>query len=312
MMDWTWPYNHWFRWTCLAIVSCSIFFLVLNRCNFLNLVHQNIVFLEWGKVVFIGTVIWPVSLIIKFFILNDNRFFVSPSHRWRRTFRNVNLRSKVEMDGNEGKILLLVCLVIKIFFDLLNGGKVINRVMMGRIFFFHLRFLVLWTLALGLKYFLGSVIVQRLWNFYISEVVDTFRPLIVGKLAFWLIGNILIKDRVGKNRLIFMDIALILIKFIIIFQCFLGLLLLFKTVRHNYLISVSFYFLLIIIICFPLIRIRFRIRQLWFDWVNSEDFLLSLGTVNIDLGNLIKLLLRRIQIGVYHEFLLKFRQWLIR
>ena len=155
------------------------------------------------------------------------------------------------MNGNEGKILLVARLAVKIFLDLLNGGKVIDRVIKGGIFFFLLRFLVLWTLALGLKYFLGRVVVQRLWYFYISEVVNVwfvyFSPLIVGKLDFVLIGNILIKDRVGKNGLIFMDIALILIKFIIIFQCLLGWLL-FNTVRHNYLISVSFYFLLIFII----------------------------------------------------------------
>ena len=130
IMEWTGSVNHWFRGRSLPVVGCCIFPFFLNGWRLVNLIQEDVVFLKWGKVVFIGTYIWPICVVMKLFVLNNNWLFITSSHWGGRVMTEAGLRSQVEVNGDEGKILFVVGLFIWVFFDFLNGGEIINWVMM--------------------------------------------------------------------------------------------------------------------------------------------------------------------------------------
>jgi hypothetical protein len=73
----------------------------------------------------------------------------------------VGLGSQVEVDGNERNIFLIALLIMGIFFDFLNGGKIVNGVLMWRGILFVL-FLMFGALMVCFEQHFRSVDVEGL------------------------------------------------------------------------------------------------------------------------------------------------------
>ena len=63
----------------MPVVGCGIFFLFMDGLNIFDVVDEQMVFLQGGEVMFVGTVVGPVSVIVEFFVLDNKRLFVAPA-----------------------------------------------------------------------------------------------------------------------------------------------------------------------------------------------------------------------------------------
>jgi hypothetical protein len=170
-IDWTGPLEHWLGGRSLPVVGCGIFFLFMNGLNIFDVVDEKIVFLQGGEVMFVGTVVGPVSVIVEFFVLDNKRLFVAPADWGGRVMLGVGLGSQVEVDGNERNIFLIALLIMGIFFDFLNGGKIVNGVLMWRGILFVL-FLMFGALMVCFEQHFRSVDVEGLWDLHVVKVVN--------------------------------------------------------------------------------------------------------------------------------------------
>ena len=72
----------------------------------------------------------------------------------------VGLRSQVDVDGKERGILLITLLIMRVFFDFLNGRKIIDGVLRWQGILFVLVFLMFGSLVIRLEQLLSSVDIE--------------------------------------------------------------------------------------------------------------------------------------------------------
>jgi hypothetical protein len=74
----------------------------------------------------------------------------------------VGLRSQVDVDGKERGILLITLLIMRVFFDFLNGRKIIDGVLRWQGILFVLGFLMFGSLVIRLEQLLSSFDIEGL------------------------------------------------------------------------------------------------------------------------------------------------------
>lgn len=165
------------------------------------------------------------------------------------------------------------------------------------------------SLVIRFEQLLSSVDIEGLWDLHVVQVVNVLPGLgflFFHKMMFGLVGDVIVQNRMGKNGLILMNVALVLVQSV--FSVLRSLWWLLHTVWTRLQVH------------FPLIPFLMDILLSTFEWMSLETnwlisdavqfenpVLIFWRTVNVNLWNLVKLLARTVWTRVSDEFLLKSR-----